>query len=127
MSHSTVKDLQSEHKCVTTDKMMDHLIRETLQRATRPGENAPTTDKSTLTNQSHAGLQPDNDSKGQLAPVDAEIGMKKVPNMEQENVKENSAEAHDEKRNDIEFRWRPSPWWRRGLERRLRSLRITRL
>jgi hypothetical protein len=99
VSHGMVNDFQ--HTFVNTNDNMDHFIRETLQRSIRPGGNARTTDRSTLTNQSHASVQWHDDSKEQLAPIDVGIGMKPVENMEQE--KEKTTKALAENGTDIEY------------------------
>jgi hypothetical protein len=114
ISHSMVKDLQSEYTFDNTDDNMDHFIRETLQRSIRPGGDAPTTDQSTITKQSHAFVQRDDNSKGQLAPIDVGIGMIPVANMERK--KDKTAKAHAENGTDIEYETEAGPLTESGSE-----------
>jgi hypothetical protein len=113
-SHSMVKYLQSKHTFDNTDDNMDNFIREIHQRAIQPGGNAPTTDQSTLTKTSHEFVQRDDNSKGQLAPIDVGIGMKPMANMGKE--KEKTVKAHAENGSDTEYETEAMPFMESGPE-----------
>jgi hypothetical protein len=112
ISHRMVKDLQTEHKYDN----LNHFLRETMQRATRPGGNTPTTAESSLTNQLHSGVQSDENSKGQLVPVHVEVGMQTVENMEQGKENENTTTAHKVNENDTEHEMETEPFMESGPE-----------